>query len=746
MAGARHAASAPAIAAIAASPALAALAALALAGCRAAPPVRPMWPDAPVQLRDDKHRDAAIDRLWVTPPGAARDRARAEIADAIARRIVDAIDEDRPFAAAELQGQLASLWHDDAAAIGRGLAAHAELLRRLRALFARTGALEPAVRTLVVLAEVEPAQRAAHLAELDEILEFADALAVSEHGPDGSRARPIALLQPAAVALPLPWLVDRYIGLLVDRQVAVAGVLATRGASLALVRAQTDILSTSRRIAIVLARAGRTAEIHRTLLRLRPGIGAATEGRDRELRIAAELVAEQPTAESYAALASRLRTDEHAPSPAAALAAALAGLARHPGDPALLAAAGGDARALGRVDQAIALYEDAARGAREVDALIALRLGRLYGDRIARLAVSGRPRAAQGAWRDALRFTDGVARSRPHAVWQQTAAIAESALGKGLASQGLVEDGRRALTDSIDRAPSIDALESLTVIDLQVDRFASALRWVRAGMELLGEETAGDRYRRARLARYAADALRRAGKPREAAARYLDALRAWASLGEAKDLPRSIAAERLLDSGRVTWWLGEPGRATELVLAAGEVEPGSPEVAARTVSFLIEIGRYRDALDACHRVLGEPGMPELHKIYASLWILGEGHRLGEPRDRLAYEYLAGRRGDLWTELLARAATGRLAYAALRAAAVTGPQRGELAFYGAVLGLDPAAQTPAGRRRLLQEAVAARAVLDVEYDLARAYLAAPAAPAAPVAPAAAPPRHVAPARR
>ncbi|HWO20635.1 MAG TPA: hypothetical protein VNO30_17825 [Kofleriaceae bacterium] len=746
MAGARHAALALALVA-------AALVAAALAACRTPAPARPIWPDAPAQLRDDDHRAAAIDRLWVLPPGAARDGERAAIAAAIARRIDDAIDDERPFAAAELLEELAALWQDDAPALGTGLAPHTELLRRLRAMFARAGALEAAVRVLVVLAEVEPGGRAAHTAELDEILEFADGLAVAEHGPDGSRAQPIALLQPTAVLLPLPWLVDRYVGLVVERQVTVAGVLAARGASLALVRAQTDILSASRRIAIVLARAGRIAEIHRALLRLRPGIGAAAEGRDRELRIAAERVAEHPTAEAFAALASRLRSDEHAPSPAAALAVALAGLGRHPGDPALRAAAAGDARALGRIDQAIALYEGAARGTREVDAALALRLGRLYGDRIARLASIGQPAAAQRAWRAALQFTDDIARTHQHTVWRQTAAIAESALGKGLASQGLIEDGRHALTESLERAPSIEALETLTVIDLQIDRTASALRWAGAGMELLGEETSGDRYHRARLTRHTADAHRRAGRSREAAAGYLDTLRAWSALGELRDLPRAIAAERLLESGRATWWLGEANRAVEYMLTAGEIDPVSPEIATGTVAFLIGVGRYRDALDAYHRVLGEPGMPQRYKIYTSLWILGEASRLGEPRDRLAHEYLASRRGDLWPELLARAATGRLPYEELSMAAVTGPQRGELAFYGAVLGLDPAARAPEGRRALLQLTVDARAVLDVEYDLARANLARPQLPATPAppaqpsaTPATAQPRHVAPAHR
>lgn len=707
---------------------LAAAAAAAL-GCRAAPRSRLDWPDTPVHLRDDADRGAALDHLWVMPPGPERDRARAEIADAVARRIGEAIAERRPFAAAALLDQLVSPWQAEPAAIGRGLARHAELLRSLRALFARAGALEPAVRTLVVLAEVEPAARAAHLAELDEILEFADQLAIAEHGADARGGQPLGLLGPAATAIPLPWLVDRYVAKLVERQVTVATLLATRGASMSLVRAHGDVIATSRRIANVLARAGRAGEIHRGLQRLRPGIGATAEGRDRELRIAAELVAEQPTAAAHLELASRLRTDEHAADPAAALAVALAGLARHPGDPALLASAGADARTLGRVDLAIDCFERSLHGAAEVDATVALRLGRLYGDRIARLAGSGRPHAASSAWRDVIRFTAGVARRHPHSVWQQTAAIAESALGKGLAGQGLVDEGRRALTASLERAPSIDAFETLTRIDVAVDDFASAQRWASEGIAMLGDGTAGDRYRRAKLERHSADALRRAGKRTAAAGRYLDSLRTWASLGEAKELPRAVSAERLFDSGRSMWWLGDAGRAVELVLTAVEVDPGTPEITAGAVAFLLEIGRYRDAVDALHRALGDPAVLELHKIYPSLWVLGEARRLGEQPDRLAHEYLATRRGDLWPERLAQAATGKLSFEALRAAATTGPQRGELAFYGAVLGLDPEAATPAGQRRLLQQVVAARIVLDPEYDLARAYLAPAQAPVA-----------------
>ncbi|MBA3820486.1 MAG: hypothetical protein H0X17_16470, partial [Deltaproteobacteria bacterium] len=174
-----------------------------LVGCAPATQVRPRWPDAPVQLRDDSDRDAATDLLWVTPAGPERDAARAAIAQATVLRIAEAIQDERPFVAASLLEELTWMWQDDPASLGRGLAPHVRVLQQLRAVFAKTGALEPAVHALVVLAEIEPEQRTAHLAELDEILAFADELALAENGEHAKRAQPLALLGPAAVGIPV---------------------------------------------------------------------------------------------------------------------------------------------------------------------------------------------------------------------------------------------------------------------------------------------------------------------------------------------------------------------------------------------------------------------------------------------------------------------------------------------------------------------------------------------------------------
>lgn len=697
----------------------AALLVIGCGGCGSQVNFHAAWPDVQIELRDEGDRDEAIDQLWIMPPGAERDRVRDRIAEAIARRITDAIDGDQPFAAAALLDQLTGLWQDDPTTIGRGLARSAPLLHALRAMFAKSGALEPTVQILILLAEVEPEQRAAHLAELDEVLGFADELAMAENGPNATRAQPIALLEPTALALPLAWLVDRYVALEVDRQQAVASLIERQGASMPLVRAHHDFLQTGRRIANILARARRAPEIHRQLARL-----ATSYGADRELTSRAEVVADQPTADAYAQLAGALQVDEHVPDAAAALAVCLAGLAKYPGDPGLLGTAGGNARTLGRIDQAIVLYEQALHAPGELDTAIALRLGKLYADRIQRLANGGRPSAADAAWHGVLRFIAQIEPAHPHSVWQQTAAIAEAALGRGLASQGMIDDAKHALTSSLDRAPSIDAYETLVTIDLETGRYGAAQKWAQEALAMLGDHTTGDRYRRAKLERLTADSLRRSGKDKPAAEQYLASLRTWALVGDSKDLPPAIVAERELDMSRSMWWLGDPDKAVDLAMAALAHDPESEELATNTVAFLIEAGRYRDALDAFHTSLGEPAISEYHKIYMSLWILGEALRTGEPSDRLASDYLASRTGDVWYEKLAQLAAGKLALAELRPLATTGPRRAELAFYSATLGVDPAAATPAGKHKLLEQVIAAHVVLDAEYDLAQVYLARP----------------------
>jgi tetratricopeptide (TPR) repeat protein len=679
---------------------------VATAACGAGRAPQKTFPDAPLELRDDTDRDQAIDQLWVLPHGPRRDEVRAGIASAIARRITDALEEDRPFVAEQLLFQLASLWQDDAQDVGRGLAEHEALLEKLRATFAKSGAIEPTIAALVLLAEVDAPHRAQRLAELDEVLGFADDLALAENGSDSQRAQPIALIQPTVLVLPLPWLVDRYVGLLEERQRVVAALITKQGASIQLVRAHHDILQTAHRIASALARSGHTELIHAHLDKLN-GIGT-----DRAIDLHAEVVADQPTPDAYIELAQVLRKDEHAPDPVGALAVCLAGLAKFPRDAALLEAAAEHATALGRVDQPIALYEAALRS-EPVATPVARKLGKLYAERIARLGYGGRPQAATTALHEVERY--------PHrgGAWAQVEAQAQTALGKGLVSQGRLREAEAHLIASIDRAPSADAYETLAEIHYKTNRLESATRYASEGIVLYGADLA----HRARLERIAGDVARAANRPREAAALYLTAMHDWSELLKGPAPSKELLAEGQLEAGRGLWFLGHADRAVDLVLSATEEDADNAQTFASAVSFLLQVGRPVDAIDALHRALSSD-ISELYKVYMCLWVIADERRRHDTPDRQATEYLAGRHGGLWYEQLAEAATGRLDFKALAASATTAPRQAELAFYGVVLGLDPEAASPAVARKKLNEVVEAGLVMDAEYDLARQYLSQP----------------------
>ncbi|MEO8845677.1 MAG: hypothetical protein ABI704_29150 [Kofleriaceae bacterium] len=674
------------------------------------------FPDAPLQLGDDGDRDQAIDAIWAMPAGAARDGARAQVADALFARIAVALADDQLIVVESGIFELAALWQDDPQTAGAALAKHAGTLRELRATFAKSGAMEPTLCVLVLLAEVDTPHRAEHIAEIDDILKFAAEAAADD--TEIQHPAPAALLQPTVLALPLLWLVDRYVGVIERQQRAIDEQFA-KDKSFQIVGAATEVLQSGRRIASALARGHRATDIAAHIAKL-TGLGE-----DHQLLLRAEVVAQHPTADAYVELAKLLRAEDHqAPDQAAALAIALAGGARFPHDANLLTLAAESAAALGHVEQAIALYEAAlAAQVGQVDAATALRLGKLYSQRIARLAFGGRPSAATTAWHDLTRYTDGAKQRAPHPVWQQVDAVAETALGRGLLSQGRLDEAEHELVASIDRAPSIDAYETLTTIYWKTDRLASASRSASAGLALLGDGS-GDRYRRAKLERLSADVLRAAGETRDANALYLDALRVWTTLGEDKNLPRTIAAERKLEFAHGMWYLGNTDRAVDLILEATDVAPDAPSICTEAVAFLLEVGKPIDALDAVHRGLSAPNLGELDKIYICLWVLADARRRGDEPDRQALDYLNNRHGDLWYELLAEAATDRLDLPALRAAANTSPRQAELAFYGVVLGLDPATKDPAIRKQTLERVVGAQLVMDAEYDLARQYLSSP----------------------
>jgi hypothetical protein len=213
------------------------LAALALTACpRPKGAARPVdfgpITDAPWELEDDTDWAEVRDQMLALPATDRRRRdLRVQLAAAQTDRIGRWLDANRPNLAYEALLDLARLWADDPDAIGGELTGQQATIARARGVFARAGADQEVVLALVVLGEIDPGQRDAHWAEIDEVLSFADDLAVAENGPAAIRGRPIAILEPIALALPLRRVTDRFAELVTARQVAVSEALSNQGAS-----------------------------------------------------------------------------------------------------------------------------------------------------------------------------------------------------------------------------------------------------------------------------------------------------------------------------------------------------------------------------------------------------------------------------------------------------------------------------------------------------------------------------------
>ena len=423
--------------------------------------------------------------MWAMPLGPARDAARAQIADAIgaaarrrARTRISRSPRSRSCSSSR------RLWQDDPSAIGRGLGAHVDLLHRLRATFAKSGALEPALDALAMLAEVEPSARAARLGEIDEILEFAGGIAAARGGSarasDVDSARPIALLQPTVIALPLPWLVDRYVAALAQRQRAIRDQLA-QGHALELVGELHDVAL--HRAAGSPPRSPAPAASTRSRNTSRRSTGSAKTARC--ARSPSRSPVPHATPAAYVELARMLRSEDHdqVPDPAARARGVRRRARAVPERRASAVGRRGRGRVCDRparaADRAVSRCGRGRRGRRDHRA--AARPTRRRAHRPARVRqpiARGVERVARAVEPRRLRAR-ATHRPRGRRCWRspRPRSAAACSVRAGFA------EAEHALTGSLDHAPSIDAYEALTVLYFKTSRLGPRATRRRPGSQ-----------------------------------------------------------------------------------------------------------------------------------------------------------------------------------------------------------------------------------------------------------------------
>ncbi|HEU5061409.1 MAG TPA: tetratricopeptide repeat protein [Kofleriaceae bacterium] len=699
--------------------------ALAVAGCgaRRAPddPLAGLarGQDAPYDLAEDQDLAAMRSQLVAMPPGAAeRPALRRRLAGEYARRISLALSLNHHGDAYRALSNLMRLWTPeelrDPAAVGRAIAPHRAAVARARTVFARAGKDRETAAALCALAMIEPERATAHRAELDELFAFADQLAVAEHGDGAVGARPIAILEELVELHPAPWLVDRLVALYVERQKQLDAHFQKHSADLSVIRAHGDgVVRTTWHIVRVLARAGRLAEAPAAYAPV-AGMGDDKELRDRVRRA----LAPGATAPDWVMVAARFHSsDPEKADFAAALAIAREATRRFPSSPAAFLAAAESARQLGEAPLAIRLYETGLR--LDPDHADAARtLAQLQVDRIAELASSDRTAAAARAFTRFESFHRAASKQIGRRL-EPDRADALAALGRGLASQGEIEQARRYLERSIAERPTLTALESLGTIEAKRDRFDRAGDLFERAVKLPSDEPL-DRYQQCKLLRLLGEARLDEGESELGKARLRAALVAWHKLSQQVELPDVLLAESLVEQGKILWRLGDRETALVAFDAAVDSDPDGASSHADVVAFLIVRNEYERAVDAYHRALGSRSIGDYFKVYMSLWVMAEARRQGRAVDPIARDFLARRNGRLWYDDLARFAGGRIDLPRLQSRATTRGRRAELLYYTAVLGGDVRAD-PGRARRLLEKVVSTDMVMFFEYDMAKHWL-------------------------
>ena len=675
--------------------------------------------DAPYDLAEEQDLAAVRSELFaMAPDDAGRDALRRRLADELARRLTVALAAGRHGDAYQALARLLGLWTardlGDPAAVGRALAGHRAVIVRARRVFARAGKDRETAAALCALALIEPAESERYRAELDEVFAFADQLAVAENGEGAVGARPIAILEDLVAAHPAPWLVDRLVALYVERQKQLDAHFQQHSADLGVIRAHGDgVVRTTWHIVRVLARAGRLAEAPAAYQPV-AGMGDDKELRDRVRRA----LAPGSTAPDWVMLAARFHSsDPDKADFAAALAISREAMRRFPSSPAAVLAAAESARLLGEAPLAIQLYE---RGLRlDPDHADAARaLAQLYVDRVGELASSDRTRAALRAFRR-FEAIHRMASSRVGRRFEPDRADALAALGRGLASQGEVDQARRYLERSIAERPTLAALESLGTIESKRDHFGRAAELFERAVGQPAAEPL-DRYQQCKLLRLLGEARLDEGRSEVGKARLRAALVAWHKLSQQVELPDVLLAESLVEQGKILWRLGDRETALVAFDAAVDSDPDGASSHADVVAFLIVRNEYERAVDAYHRALGSRSIGDYFKVYMSLWVMAEARRQGRAVDPIARDFLARRNGRLWYDDLARFAGGRIDLPRLRSRATTRGRRAELLYYTAVLGGDVKSD-PGRARRLLEEVVSTDMVMFFEYDMAKHWL-------------------------
>jgi tetratricopeptide (TPR) repeat protein len=600
-------------------------------------------------------------------------------------------------------------------------------------------------------------------ARLDEIVRWSDETGENAESATLKRVPgAIDTLEAVLADFPARIVVERLDALYVDRQqkftsalrhpVAGGGESARRALGELLMAHGDDMQRAVLNMASLYLRAGQIE-----LAAKRAAALAGDAGDDPDLRALLDAAA-RPAAggPDYLALARRFLprveqlggTSTDAPDPLAAFRVLQAGIARAPGDVDLLLLMAHVARAAQSYFLAIRHLEEAAAvleqkpGSEAEQARVSAELMELYFLRL-RLRLDPERDPPAFAEADVVRRQFAQTRQRfKNAELKLRDADIDYEVGRSYVNTGQIERAEPAFLRAREEGePTAEITTELSNLALKKGDPLRAAQILREGLDAMRAEasasnqpeTVGSVEGHARLERLLGDAYDVAGKRDDAEVAWRASLVDWERLLMEHRRRKNVspAAEAEIELGKLLYLLGRHAEGLQAFDEALEEDGDRDQSYIDTVAFLVQNGETDAAVSIYRRALTRPSrsVSEYVRVYTSLWIHDLTLRTSKTPDPVADAYLRTlderhgdlrpRRGEAWTRVLARFATGKITYEQALAAADTIGKRAEIYFYEGMRRLGEG--KPDDAQALWKKVLDTRMFSFFEFDMASRYL-------------------------
>ncbi|HEY8376447.1 MAG TPA: tetratricopeptide repeat protein, partial [Nannocystis sp.] len=211
-------------------------------------------------------------------------------------------------------------------------------------------------------------------------------------------------------------------------------------------------------------------------------------------------------------------------------------------------------------------------------------------------------------------------------------ADAQYTVAEALYEQGSVDRAKDLLQRSVRAEPQPAALDLLGTIEFKDGKLGEARRHYDTLLGLpFDNQLLRLRWETQSRAQIAA-ILRRQGKDAEARQEMEIALRQLNKLIAYPSIPPGERAARLIDRGKLLFYLGDVEQALADFRQARDIADGRPEAYAEPMIFLVSHGYYDEALAIFRQAAPRDDLRGSLKLYFALWLHEMAARQGRPQD------------------------------------------------------------------------------------------------------------------